>query len=256
VALLQQSGERWWLAMAHWARAMSYLLLGRFDEALDSVTWAQTIADRLQDVRLASQAASARGWIHATRGDWATAIEAGQRALELAPDEMSRAVAQGFLGNSYLEKGDAVAALALLEPAGETFRRLRFRQLEGWFTILQSYAHILTGDTARAAARLADGVEIVRGITFVPAILEARLVEGLLAQARQQPVEAEKALSETLGEAERLGTRFFAARVRLGLADLAGARGDDKARVHHLAVARAEFQALDAPVWVGLTPDP
>jgi hypothetical protein len=58
-----------------------------------------------------------------------------------------------------------------------------------------------------------------------------------------------------LATAERLGTRFFAARVRLGLADLAGARGDREARAHHLAVARAEFQALGAPVWVGLTPD-
>jgi class 3 adenylate cyclase/tetratricopeptide (TPR) repeat protein len=255
VALLQRSGERWWLAMAHWARAMSYLLLGHFDEALDSVTWAQTIADRLQDTRLASQAAAARGWVHATRGDWATAIEAGQRALELAPDAMSRAIAQGFLGNSYLEKGDAAAALALLEPAGETFSRLRFRQLEGWFTILQAYAHILGGETARAEARLADGVKVVRGITFVPAILEARLVEGLLARARHQPAEAEKALSETLGEAERLGTRFFAARVRLELAELARARGDSAARAHHLTIARAEFQALNAPVWASLTPD-
>jgi tetratricopeptide (TPR) repeat protein len=238
--------------MAHWARAMSYLLLGHFDEALDSVTWAQTIADRLQDTRLASQAAAARGWVHATRGDWATAIEAGQRALELAPDAMSRAIAQGFLGNSYLEKGDAAAALALLEPAGETFSRLRFRQLEGWFTILQAYAHILGGETARAEARLADGVKVVRGITFVPAILEARLVEGLLARARHQPAEAEKALSETLGEAERLGTRFFAARVRLELAELARARGDDAARAHHLTIARAEFQALNAPVWASI----
>jgi tetratricopeptide (TPR) repeat protein len=255
VALLQRSGERWWLAMAHWARAMSYLLLGRFDEALDSVTWTQTLADRLQDVRLASQAASARGWIHATRGDWGTAIEAGQRALELAPDETSRALAQGFLGNSYLEKGDATAALALLEPAGATFRRLRFRQLEAWFTTLQAYAHILSGDLARAATRLADGVEVARGITFVPAILETHLVEGLLARARQQPAEAEKALSETLREAERLGTRFFAARVRLGLAELAGARGDTTARAHHLTLARTEFQSLDAPVWLALTPD-
>src|SRR5918996_314596 len=56
VVLLERAGERWWLAMAHWGRAMSYLLLGSFDEALDSVTWSQAIADRLADPRLASQA--------------------------------------------------------------------------------------------------------------------------------------------------------------------------------------------------------
>ena len=249
VVLLERAGERWWLAMAHWGRAMSYLLLGSFDEALDSVTWSQAIADRLADPRLASQAAWARGWIHATRGDWATAIEAGRRALELAPDDMTRAAAQGFLGYSYLEKGDAAAALPLLEPATETFHRLRFRQLDGWFTVLQAYAHLLAGDTGRAAALVASGVEIVRGITFAPAILEARLVEGLIAQARHQPGDAEKALGETLAMAERLGARFFAARVRLVLADLVGARGDRESRAQHLATAHAEFEALGAPIW-------
>jgi len=48
VALLDRAGERWWLATAHWARALSYLLLGRFDEALDSATWARTIADKME----------------------------------------------------------------------------------------------------------------------------------------------------------------------------------------------------------------
>ena len=105
VVLLEGVGERWWLAMAHWARALSYGLLGRFDEALDSITWASTIADKLRDRRLASQAAWTSGWIHATRGDWATGIEAGRRAVELAFDDMSRALAEGFLGTQPPREG-------------------------------------------------------------------------------------------------------------------------------------------------------
>ena len=150
VVLLDGVGERWWLAMAHWARALSYGLLGRFDEALDSITWASTIADKLRDRRLASQAAWTSGWIHATRGDWATGIEAGRRAVELAFDDMSRALAEGFLGASHLEKGDATTALPLLERAAEAFGRLGFRQLEGWFTVVQGRAHALLGDPTRA----------------------------------------------------------------------------------------------------------
>jgi hypothetical protein len=79
--------------------------------------------------------------------------------------------------------------------------------------------------------------------------MEARLVEGLIAQARREPDRAEKALGETLAMAERLGARFFAARVRLCLAAVADTRGDHEGREAHRAFAHAEFQALDAPVW-------
>jgi class 3 adenylate cyclase/tetratricopeptide (TPR) repeat protein len=250
VVLLERAGQRWWLATAHWARALSYLLLGRFDEALDSATWARTIADKLRDPRLASQAAWTSGWIHATRGDWATGIEAGRRALELAPDDMSRAVAEGFLGTCYVEKGDTAAALPLLEQATETLGRLRFRQLEGFFTILQGLAHALRDDPERAAALAARGLEIVRGMNFGPAIVEARVVESLVARARHDLAAATRALGEALELAERIGARFLAAQMRLGMAEVAWAGGDREAVGRHLAPARADFQTLGAPVWV------
>jgi tetratricopeptide (TPR) repeat protein len=249
VALLERAGERWWLAMAHWARALSYTLLGGFDDALDSIARVQTIADRLRDPRLASQAAWTRGWIHAMRGDWATGIEAGRLGLELAPDDMARALAQGFLGSSYVERDDTATALALLEPATEAFRRLRFRQLEGWFTILQAHARVTAGDPGGAAVLPARGEDIVRGVTFAPAVVEARLVEGLIARARGEDGQAEHAFSEALTRSERLGARFFAARMRLALAGLAGARGDHGMKARYLGDDRAEFQALGAPVW-------
>jgi tetratricopeptide (TPR) repeat protein len=249
VVLLERAGERWWLATAHWGRALSYLLLGRFDEALDSATWARTIADKLRDSRLASQAAWITGWIHATRGDWATGIEAGRRALELAPDDMSRAIAEGFLGNSYVEKGDTAAALPLLEHSTETLGRLRLRQLEAFFTVLQALAHALRGDHERAGALAARGLEIVHGINFGPAIVEARVVESMVARARSDLPAATRALADALELAERIGARFLAAQMRLGLAEVAWAGGDRDAAARHLGPAHAELQALAAPVW-------
>jgi tetratricopeptide (TPR) repeat protein len=249
VVLLERAGERWWLATAHWARALSYLLLGRFDEALDSATWARTIADKLRDPRLASQATWTTGWIHATRGDWATGIEAGRRALELAPDEMSRAVAGGFLGTCYLEKGDTGAALPLLEQAAETLGRLRVPQLEGFFTILEGLAHALRRDIDRAAALAARGLDIVRDVNFGPAIVEARLVESTVALARRDLPAARRALDEALELSERIGARFLAAQMRLKLAEVAWADGDRDAAARHLRPAHADFQALAAPVW-------
>ena len=249
VVLLERAGERWWLAMAHWVRALSYLLLGRFDEALDSATWSRTIADKLRDPRLASQAAWISGWINATRGDWAAGIEAGQRALELAPDEMSRAVAGGFLGSCHLEKGDTATALPLLSQAAATVGRLGQRQLEGFFTILQGLAHALAGDPERAAALAARGLEIVRGINFGPALVEARVVESLVARARHDWAAATRALDGALELAERIGARFVAAQMRLGLAEIAWAAGDRATVARQLGPAHAELQALGAPAW-------
>jgi ATP/maltotriose-dependent transcriptional regulator MalT len=167
----------------------------------------------------------------------------------MAPDDMSRALAQGFLGSSYVERGDTATALALLEPATEAFHRLRLRQLEGWFTILQALAHVTAGDAGGAAVLLARGEEIVRGVTFAPAVVEAGLVHGLIARARGEDREAERAFGEALTMSERLGARFFVARLRLALAELAGDRGDHDVEAEHLRVAHAEFQALGAPVW-------
>jgi tetratricopeptide (TPR) repeat protein len=249
VQLLDRSGERWWLAMAHWARALSYAVLGRFDDALDSVTWSQTIADRLRDPRLASHAAWTRGWIHATRGDWATGIAGGQRGLEVAPDDMTRALAGGFLGSSYVERGDTAAALPLLEQATDVFHRLHYPQLEGWFTVLQAQAHVMGGDAARAAALLASGVEIVRDTSFAPAIVEARLVAALIARAQGQLDEAHRVLVDALTLSERLGARFFSARLRLLLAEVTAATGDHTASTRHRDTARSEFEALGSPVW-------
>jgi tetratricopeptide (TPR) repeat protein len=249
VVLLERAGDRWWLGMAHWARALNFVLLGQFDEALDSVTWTRTIADKLRDPRLSSQAAWTSAWIHASRGDWSTGIEAGRRALELAPDDMSRALAEGFLGVAHAEKGDAMAALPLLEQASEAFGRLRFRQLQGWFTIVQAELHAGRGDVDRATSLTAQGMDMVRGIEFAPAQLEAHAVDARLAHARGDLTGARRALGEGLALAERIGAGFIAARMHLALAELGGVAADAGALARHVADAHQGFQACGAPVW-------
>ena len=162
---------------------------------------------------------------------------------------MSRAVAEGFLGTCYVEKGDTTVALPLLEQAAGTLGRLRLRPLKGFFTILQGLAHARRGDPERAAPWVAHGLEIVRGINFGPAIVEARVVESLVARARRDFPAAARALDDALELAERIGARFLAAQMRLGLAEVAWAVGDREAVGRRLGPAYAEFQALAAPVW-------
>jgi class 3 adenylate cyclase/tetratricopeptide (TPR) repeat protein len=249
LALLEQSGERWWLAMTGWMRALNYLQLGRFDEALESAAYVAALADRLADARLASYAAWVRGWAQTTRGEFAAGIAAGHRAVELAPDELALALAESFLGIGYVEKGDADTGLPYLERAAATYARLRFPQLEGLLVIFQAQGHLLREDRERAAALVARGLEIVRGLRFAPVIVLARTLEGALAQARGDLDGAERLLQEGLALAEERQARHTAGRVHLSLAGLAQARDDRPALAHHLAEARARFVETRTPVW-------
>ena len=249
IVLLDRAGDRWWLGMAHWSRALNYLLLGQFDDALDSVTWTATIADKLGDRRLASLAAWTRGWVHVRRGDWATGIEAGQRAVALAPDETSRGLSEGFLGNSYVEKGDPEAALPLLASASEIFNRLGWRQLEGWFILLQAQAQLMHGNQSEAATLLARGMEIIRSITFAPARILGHTLQAKLATARGNLDEAQHELRQSLALADDSGAVFEAATIHLAIARAAHARSDQPATALHLREAHASFTQLKAPIW-------
>jgi class 3 adenylate cyclase/tetratricopeptide (TPR) repeat protein len=250
IVRLERTGERWWLAMTNWMRALNYLELGRFDEALDSAAWVATLADKLGDPRLASYAAWVGGWAHSLRGEWETGIAAGRRAVELAPDELGRALAEAFLGIGYVEKEDAGAALPLLERAAATFERMQFPQLEGWLLFYQAQAHLLGGDRARATALVARGLEVVRGIRFAPAMVTARAVEAALARDRGDLDEAARLLGDALALCEQTDSRYAVGRVHLLLADVARARRDGDALGRHLAAAQGAFRAVGAPVWV------
>jgi ATP/maltotriose-dependent transcriptional regulator MalT len=150
---------------------------------------------------------------------------------------------------AHVEAGDGASALPLLEQASATFHRLRFRQLEGWLTILQAHVHATQGDRERAATLRARGLEVVRGIEFAPAFLEAGIVEAQLAGAAGDPAGARRALADAHALAERIGARFVAARLDLGLAELAHAAADRPGAARHVRAAHAAFEALATPAW-------
>ncbi len=155
------------------------------------------------DRRLASQAAWTRGWIHVTRGDWATGIEAGQRAVALAPDEMSRGLSEGFLGNSYVEKGDPEAALPLLASAAARLQPAGLATARGLVHPAAGPGPAMHGDQAEAATLLARGMEIIRSITFAPARILGHTLQAKLATARGNLDEAQHELRQVAGAGRR-----------------------------------------------------
>jgi class 3 adenylate cyclase/tetratricopeptide (TPR) repeat protein len=249
IARLQGGSERWWLAMTNWMRALNFLELGRFDEALGAAAWTASIADQIGDARLASYSAWVGGWVRTSRGDWTTGIEAGRRALASAPDEMSRGLAEGFLGIGHVEHGQPEVARPLLEHATAVFRQMSFVQLEGLFTIFQAEAALLENDDARARELITRGRALVEVVPFIPAIATAHAVQGELSRRRGDLDAAERQLTEALALTDKSEARYRSARLHLLLAALARERGDTARASQHRARAHTLFVEMDAPVW-------
>jgi ATP/maltotriose-dependent transcriptional regulator MalT len=187
--------------------------------------------------------------VRTSRGDWTTGIEAGRRALASAPDEMSRGLAEGFLGIGHVEHGQPEVARPLLEHATAVFRQMSFVQLEGLFTIFQAEAALLENDDARARELITRGRALVEVVPFIPAIATAHAVQGELSRRRGDLDAAERQLTEALALTDKSEARYRSARLHLLLAALARARGDTARASQHRARAHTLFVEMDAPVW-------
>jgi len=247
VALLQDTAERHWLGMAYWTMAMNYTLAGDFDSALDCAASSQAVADRLGDRRIAANAAWTSGWVHALRGEWAAGIQAGRRAVETAPEGVSRALAVGFLANSYLEAGNHAEALPLLTEAIAAFASFSFPQLEGWFTIFKGHALLLKGDVDEAEAFVRAGSAIARASRFSPAEGAADRLLSAIALARGDVETARDRAAHALRKLEATGARFEIGRAHAGLADIEQAGGDTAAARDHWERAHQIFRELRVP---------
>ncbi|MGH7356788.1 MAG: AAA family ATPase [Candidatus Rokuibacteriota bacterium] len=250
VKLLSRPTERFWSGLSHWMMGLVYTMRGDFDAALDAAAMGQAAAEALGDRRLMSNIAWARSWVYSARGEFAAAVLAAERALELAPDEVSRAFSRAWLGIAHVERGDYTAALPLLDAATQTVAAMKFIQLEAWFTIFGGLARLGTGDVDGAAASAARGLEVATGARFWPAISAAyRLLAGI-ARAGGDLDAAAAHLEESLllirvGEA-----RFEEGRTLLGLAELAQQRGDHATASTRAEAAREIFEEVRVPYWV------
>lgn len=98
------------------------------------------------------------GWVEASRGRTAEAVEISRRALEQAPDRVSRAYASMILGYALASHGDHRDAFERLQPTAE--------ELEGFgFPQWQALAAVLAADALRRDGRLAEaGPWVERGL--------------------------------------------------------------------------------------------
>jgi tetratricopeptide (TPR) repeat protein len=253
LALLREAGDTWWLGATYWALALNHALLGEFEAGLAAATTAATMGEAVRDPQAQSSAAWATGFIRVAKREWDAAITACQRAVDLAPDPLTSALALGWLGYAWVDRGDAPRAIPLLEQSIGLLAQFRFPQARSLFTACLAEALRLSDRSAaaREAAREALGVARETGALFSTALALREL--GRITLATSEADEAGSRLAEAVQVFSAMGARHEVARTRLDLARVAHAAGDSAAVTAHLRAARTTFEALAVPRYVELT---
>ena len=250
VALLERAGESWWIGPAYWTVGMNYAVLGQFEAALAAEAQAMARGAEVGDPQVASSAAWASGLVHVCRGDLEAGIRSCEDALARSPDPLNTALALGWLGFAWLERGDLELALARLEEAMRLLELFRFRQPQAWFSAFLAEAHCRAHRLETALELGSQALEFARATGSTLGIGWAERALGHIAQARGALGDAHDHFREALRAFETVESEFEIARTHLDLAALARARGDASGTTSHLTEAARHFRALGVPRWV------
>lgn len=253
VALLEPTGERWWLGIGCFYLGINHFLRGDFADGLGMEQRVHDIGVGLGDRRLQSQAAGIIACIHAATGEGAAALDAARQAVGAAPDPVSRAVAEAILGYALLEQGGHDDAIPRLEPAVEQLGRFGLRQWHGWFLAVLAEAHRRARRLNQARQVGGEAVAVSRDSGSRFGLGWALRALGRAAGDEDRASEAEASLADALRAFEETDARFEAARSRLDLATSAHRRGNARDAAQHLHEAHAVFEALGVPRWLAAT---
>jgi transcriptional regulator with AAA-type ATPase domain/tetratricopeptide (TPR) repeat protein len=250
IELLERAGEPWWIGPAHWAVGLNHALLGEFDAALSAEVQATVLGTKVGDPQVASSAAWASGLVHVCRGDWDTAIRSCEEALALSPDPLNSAMALGWLGLAWLERGDVGQAVPRLEEALRLHVQFGFRQAQAWFSAFLAEAHRRAHRLETALELASQGLELARATSTVEGIGWAERTLGHIALARGAHGDAEEHLREALRAFEMVEAAFEVARAHWDLAAFSRAQERSAPTARHLAEAYRLFRALGLPRWI------
>ena len=250
MTFLEGTEERWWLGYAQYVLAWILVIAGDFDPALEAAARVDAIGETIGDRRLQATGASLRGMVYVHTGEYDLAIEAHRRGLDLSPDAYETALFLGFLGGSYLYKGDLGQAICVLEEAVPQAKRYRSRQVQAWFACFLADAYLLDGRLEAAGALATEALQAASAAKFKEIVGYAQRILGRLAQARGDFDDATSRFDEALQTVRSTRTRYWTAQLQLDLAALAHVRGEQAAVTAHLTEARALFKAACVPRWV------
>jgi tetratricopeptide (TPR) repeat protein len=253
VTLLTGGSEPFWLGFASWCEGLNAVALGDLSLALDVARRTEAIAATTGDPRNQSFGEWLRGWALALTGATTEAIEACQRALDLATDPVSRAVASQWLGFAHMEAGDPERAMPLLGHAVAAYPTFTSAALEGWAAawLAEALAATHSGPEARRHAERAVAACRQVEFGFGAGLAQRALGRALLAEGNANAAAAE--LEGACGTLAAIGSRYELARAHFELARAHHARGEPDAAARSLAEAHRGFARLRVPHWTART---
>src|SRR5437660_864852 len=247
VARLAGTAQQWWLGMAHIYMGFDYVLLGKFAEMQEAAARATTVGKAISDTRLQCYAAFTTSWMASMRGEAAVAIDDAERSRKLATDRVSGVYAAGFLGYAHVERGEAEAAIPLLEHAVRELEQFGFPQWHGLFTSSLAEAYRLSGNTYKALELAERGLALATSCRYWLAVGYAQRVLARIASDQGRHDDAAARLADALDTFTSISAQLEIGRVRIELAGLAARRDDRLTASTHAEAAEAVLREVDAP---------
>ena len=215
VALLKpQTTQRWWLGMTHFYLAMNHLITGQFDDALAEAAAADRVGKDIADPRLQTYAGFTVGWVEASRGRTAEAVEISRRAMEQAPDRVSRAYASMILGYALAQHGEHRDAFDRLQPTVAELEGFGFPQWQALAAVFAAEALRLDGRLAEAGPWAERALRVATGAEYWYAVGFAQRTAGLILRDQGRIDEAKAKQADAVHTFERIGAAFEAQRSR------------------------------------------
>ena len=252
VHLLEQTGERHWLGLAHWDIGLGAGFLGEFPTALTAFAHMHAIGDASDDPRLLCMSESYMAWIYIMQGAYDEAIATCQSSLARSPDPVAHAITIQHLALVYVERGEPAAAIPLLEEVIERFRHFQLVSSQGRFTTVLAEALLAEQRPEEAQHMAQQGLALSRRATSAYGVGLAQRALGRIAHARGDTTAALQYCIAALDTFTTLQAPYEVGRTHLVLAQLATMQQQADAATN-LQAARRLFMTLDIPTYVTYT---
>jgi len=134
--------------------SLSFLGLGRFDEAEEEAKKASSMAREYSDNSLVAYAAFQMSIVYCSKGDLERAFEYGELADQIAPTPFDKAQAQWGLALAWSRAGEPGKTIEFLEPFLQVHRAVHhaYGELGGMSALAQAYCLAGKYDQARQTA--------------------------------------------------------------------------------------------------------
>jgi len=247
---LGRMNEPFWYGLARWTAAWPHILLGEFDEAAAAGSDVLARAAETGNRRLNSVGLCAVGWVSILRGELGVGIAAGERALELAPDPLARAVVLAILGEGYFEQAELTKAKQVLEQSIQLFREFHMPHLESWSVCRLVDVYVREGhlEIARDLAHSMIKTSTTQTFPLFGALAKRAL--GRVALLRGSVSEAQTHFQEAIDNFSVIEANYEAARTHLDLANLSHRCNDDREAMRHLLSARHLLESMRVPIYL------